>query len=423
VSVKRADEVYQVELVAGVVPMDRDFVLSWQPVVGSAPKAATFRETIDGEDYVLLMILPPEQEYATPAFPRDMVFVIDTSGSMQGTSIEQARSSLHKALGSLRPEDRFNLIEFNGAWSRLYSGMQRVDPHNLQQAGEWVSRLVAGGGTNMLPALEQALITEDSEGYLKHIIFITDGAVGNEAVLFETIVQRLGNARLFPVGIGSAPNSFFMRQAAKFGRGTYTHIGTVREVEEKMDGLFRKIDSPIATDLSIAWPGQVEAYPENIPAIYKGEPLLVVARAPQLRGEIHIRGMTAEMPWHQSLSLDTKSSQLGVGTLWARKKIEALEEAETRGRDAALVKKDIIEVALTHSLISRYTSLVAVEEIVSRMPQDLLKTTAVPNALANGQVLSAMYPRTATRATMSMIVGLISILFAGVVLLMRRMVA
>ena len=415
ISVKKIGDRFVITTVEEVVPMDRDFVLSWRPVVGNEPKAAVFRETIDGEDYLMLMMLPPAEHAEVQTLPRDMMFVIDTSGSMQGTSIDQAKASLKRALGGLRAQDRFNIIEFNTSWTRLFGAMQHPDPYYLDMAEYWVDRLSAGGGTHMLPALSMAIGGADSETQLKHIIFITDGAVGNETALFELIHRQLGDARLFPVGIGSAPNSFFMRQAAKFGRGIFTHIGGLNEVGKKMDLLYQKIDRPIATDLQIQWPGEVESYPARLPALYQGQPLIVVAKAPHLQGQVHITGVTARMPWTQSLSLETKSSQPGVGTLWARRKIEALEDERIAGRDAEAVSRDIVRVALKHRLVSRHTSLVAVEEFIARLPSDEVKTSAIPNLVAQGQV--AMFPNTATNATFTLVLGLVAALIATLILL------
>ncbi|MDA0272141.1 MAG: marine proteobacterial sortase target protein [Proteobacteria bacterium] len=410
ISVKKEAGQYRVELVEGRVSMDRDFVLNWRPVVGDEPRAAVSRETLDGEDYVLLMMLPPSVSSGAQPIARDMVFVIDTSGSMQGTSIEQAKVSLGRALDRLRPQDRFNIIEFNSSWSRLFADLQYPDAYYLKTAKDWVSRLGAGGGTNMQPALEIALAAGSEEQQLKHIVFITDGAVGNEQGLFKLISEQLGDTRLFLVGIGSAPNSFFMRQAAEYGRGTFTHIGSLSEVSEKMDQLFTMIDSPVAADIRIEWPQAPESYPTHIPAIYQGEPLLVAAKGRYLHGSIVVHGTTAAAPWSQELSLDTRTSKPGVGTIWARRKISALEDDLVKGRDATAVKNEMVQVAIAHKMVTRDTSLVAVEEIVSRLAQDTLKTGDVPNAVPYGQV--AMYPQTATSAPLSFLVGLLSLLAA-----------
>lgn len=418
ISVRRSDARHRVSLAHGRVSMDRDFVLRWRPVTGHEPQAAYFRETVAGEDYLLIMLLPPEQSSVT-TLPRDMIFVIDTSGSMSGTSISQARTSLIKALDNLRPQDRFNIIQFNNSWTRLFASVQSPDAYHLNQARAWVNQLGAGGGTHMLPALQQALADGDEEQQLKHIIFITDGAVGNERSLFDVIRTQIGNTRLFPVGIGSAPNSYFMRQAAKHGRGTYTHIGSIADVEREMDVLFQKIDSPIATDIHLNWPVQAESYPAKLPALYKGEPLLLAAKVSDLNGELVVRGKTSAAEWVRTLDLATDKENSGIGTLWARQKIEHLTDLEIEGRDAEATRLDIVSVAMAHKLVTKHTSLIAVEETVSRVPEDKLTTSAIPNALAKGQVMQhASYPKTATPAGLLFLIGFVSLLLAGATRLM-----
>lgn len=331
-------------------------------MVVSEPRAAVFRESIAGSDYLLLMVLPPdemdERQGAHVSMARDIVFVIDTSGFMHGSSIDQAKSSLQRAMKGLRPQDRFNIIEFNSQWAGLFDSLQPVDPYHLNMADIWITALVAGGGTEMHPALRVAIDTQDIESpSLKQIVFITDGAVGNERALFDLIHQQLGDIRLFPVGIGSAPNSFFMRQAAKFGAGFFTHIGSLQEVGHRMDQLFEKIESPLVTDLNINWSVETESYPQKLPTLYRGEPLVIAAKAEALGDEIHISGVTAALPWSQSVSLSGTTSQPGVGTLWARKKIESLEDQRVREGESDELKSAMTAVALQHETgVSLYQS-------------------------------------------------------------------
>lgn len=420
VRVTRREAQYDVGLVDGPVSMDRDFVLTWSPVVGTAPRAAVFREQIDGIDYVMLMVVPPERDHAIRALPRDMVMVIDTSGSMDGTSIVQARAGLQQALQRLRPEDRFNLLAFNDATTSLFPGVVPADATNLQAASRWAAGLEAGGGTMMEPALRAALgSNDDSSGYLKHVIFITDGAVANEDALFAQLSQTLGDTRFFPVGIGSAPNSYFMRRAARLGRGTHTHIGDIDEVQAQMGRLFDKIDRPVATDIEIHWPGEVDVYPRRVPAVYQGEPLVLVARADNLQGQVRITGVAADAPFEQVISLDVEQQSPGTGKYWARKKIQDLVDEGVTTRQLDQFKDEIIEVALAHSLVSRFTSLVAVEEIVSRPPSEQVRAASVRNAVAQGQRLQVRYPQTATRAQQSLLISLALLVIAAVLLLVR----
>lgn len=413
IAVSRHKDQYEVLLDNGPVSMDRDFVLNWIPVPTDTPQAAVFRESLSDEDYVLLMLLPPTQRSAVVPLTRDVVFVIDTSGSMSGVSITQAKASLQRALKRLRPGDRFNVVAFNESWQRLFDDLESADPFLQSMADQWVDNLAAGGGTNIQPALEQAigLLQQVDVGaqQLQQIVFITDGAVGNEAALFELIHQQIGDIRLFPVSIGSAPNSYFMERAARFGRGAFTHIGSLQEVESNMDLLLEKIDAPVATNITISWPGEVESYPERLPTLYQGEPLIVVAKAHNLQGEVHISGATASMPWLQTLDISGQQSRPGVGTLWARRKIASLEDQRVREGATQEIRQAMIDVAIQHKIVSRHTSLVAVEETVSRPRNADMAKTTLANQLPHGQQMQ--FPKTATSSTLLLLMGLLMLGF------------
>ncbi|MEK6216264.1 MAG: VWA domain-containing protein, partial [Boseongicola sp.] len=273
---------YAVTLAGNRVPMDHDFELLWRPVASSSPRAMVFTETLQGEPHYLLMVMPPDiGEATTVRMPREMIFIVDTSGSMHGVSIEQAKRALQRALGGLQPEDRFNVIEFNSHANPLFATSVAADVAALSSAKDFVRQLQANGGTNMRSALQHALRSAASESHLKQIIFITDGAVGNEEGLFALIETGLGNARLFTVGRGSAPNSWFMRKAAEAGRGSFTTISSLHEVGEKMDRLFQKLEQPQVTNIAVQWPSSVvvDPYPAVVPDLYLGEPVTVKVKA------------------------------------------------------------------------------------------------------------------------------------------------
>lgn len=414
VRISKDIQYHHIEFQNSIEKMDRDFVLQWAPTLGGEPQAAVFKETIENEDYLMLMLLPPQQglQDKNQFLARDMIFIIDTSGSMQGTSIIQARESLALALTRLRPEDNFNIIEFNSNYTSLYHQPQRADSHNIKNAINWVSRLKANGGTEMSGALRAALTQMEQTGRLQQIVFITDGAVGNESALFQLIHQYLGDTRLFTVGIGSAPNSYFMRKAAEFGRGSFTHIGSTREVKSSMEALFLKLESAVVSHITIQWPFNVEAYPQKLPDLYIGEPLLLSAKTSAVHGVVQIDGFTANNTWSKTLQLDIENQSAGVASIWARAKVESLEDQKHRGKDADEVREQVLDVALSHKLVTAYTSFVAVEKEISRAQTDSLNTSAVPNLVAKGQVPQVQtlsYPQGATSAELSFILGFISI--------------
>ncbi|MCG8460656.1 MAG: VWA domain-containing protein, partial [Holophagales bacterium] len=194
---------HRVELEAGVVAANRDFVLSWQPVRGREPRAAFFAEKHGEHTYALMMVMPPHDRHAETRLPRETIFVFDKSGSMSGESMRQARRALFAALDRLSPEDHFNLVHFDSSAHRLFEGSVPADGSHLAIARRRIASLKANGGTEMLSALRLALESSELDLGLRQVIFVTDGSVGNEGELFSYIRSHLGRSRLFTVGIGS----------------------------------------------------------------------------------------------------------------------------------------------------------------------------------------------------------------------------
>ncbi|MCU7937733.1 MAG: marine proteobacterial sortase target protein [gamma proteobacterium symbiont of Bathyaustriella thionipta] len=420
ITITQTEHLYQIDLQSTQVSMDRDFVLKWRPQVGQKPKAALFNErksnNDDNENYLMLMLMPPQFLPDENRLPREMLFVIDTSGSMNGTSIRQAKSSLSYALTRLSEQDSFNIIEFNSQTQALFSQSVMADKNNINQAQNFVSSLQAGGGTEMAPALIAALKDNIGEGFLRQVVFITDGSVGNETQLFSIIHTHLKEARLFTIGIGSAPNSYFMTKAAHFGRGSFTYIGTVDEVQQKMSALFNKLESPVLSHLSIEWPQKSEVYPERVPDLYMGEPLIVSAKIAELKGEVIIKGQTQQGSWQRKINLQQGGQHNGISTIWARSKISALMDKKIDNQSTeSETKSQVIEVALQHQLLSKYTSFIAVDETPVRDNADAIRKESVANLLPEGQSIQQIrknysFPQTATPATRNIIIGLLILL-------------
>jgi len=413
VSVAEKGGRYQVTLSAGHVPMDHDFELVWQPVPSAKPRAMAFTQTVDGRPFHLLMVVPPDQDEAPlERMPREIILVVDTSGSMHGVSIAQAKRAVHLALQGLQPTDRFNVIEFNSYTSALHPASVEASPSNISNALNFVQQLQANGGTKMRPALSKALSGKPPETHLRQIVFITDGSVGYEDEMFSMIEAGLGNARLFTVGIGSAPNSLFMRKAAEAGRGSYTFISALHEVREKMASLFRKLEHPQITDIEIQWPSSVvvDSYPETVPDLYLGEPVTVKAGASgdyRDGDTVRVSGNSVKGAWSTTLALQSPQQSEGIGALWARARIAELIDLERRSDSPVDTRAAIVETAIGHHLVSKYTSLVAVDKTPVRPAGDALSSEQVPNLMPYGQSTNAIFgfPATATSAPMLRMIG------------------
>ena len=387
-----------VTLASGAVPADRDFELLWKPAQSKIPGVGLFRETVGGAEYVLAFVTPPTVPAdAAERRPREVILVIDNSGSMGGTAMVQARASLQFALRRLAPEDRFNIIRFNHTMTQLFPAPVAGDATNVARATAWVDALRAEGGTEMLPALEAALAdaAPGDTHRLRQVVFLTDGAIGNEQQLLDTIAQRRGRSRIFTVGIGSAPNSYLMTRAAEMGRGTFTHVGAVDEVAERMQGLFAKLEAPVVTGLSVDFgTNPADATPGLLPDLYRGEPLVLAARLARPDGTLEIKGSIGDQPWVVTLPLAGAAEGQGLSKMWARRKIADAEVARTlRTSTPEAADKAILQLALDHSLVSRLTSLVAVDQPLSRPAGVQLTRADIPLNLPAGWDFDKVFGR------------------------------
>lgn len=406
----------------GAILMDRDVIVRWKPKASQAPAAALFHQQWQGEDFLMAMVLPPAT--TGQVLRRELLFVIDTSGSMAGESIRQARSALLRGLDTLRPGDRFNIIQFNSQAHALYLEPVPADGHYLARARQYVQDLEAEGGTEMTGALSLAMgmdSKEDSE-LVRQMVFMTDGAVGNESALFDQIRNGLGNRRLFTVAIGSAPNMYFLREAARWGRGQYTAVHNTEDVDSALGKLFAAMEAPVMTDVHVAWPeASADAVPAKPGDLFHGQPLIQVVRGVPGKGELTVSGQLAGgRDWVTRLDLASAAEGQGLDRQWARGRIDGwMDAARLEGREPD--EAAIVELSLRHGVMSPFTSFVAVEERVSRPQSEHLEQASVPTLLpAGSQPGMLRYPQTATYAPLMTALGLVGLMFSLAIVMLNR---
>lgn len=394
-------ETHLISPTVGRIKMDRDFVLRWMPAPNAVPEAAVYTETFAGEEYVLIMLVPPHGNESQHVVAREVILVVDTSGSMAGAPLEQALGALTVAVERLNPGDTFNLIEFNSDTRALFAASVMATHSNKRAAIDWLRGLVANGGTEMAGALERALAVT-KEDRLRQIVFMTDGSVANEAQLFRLIRGRLGANRLFTVGIGPAPNRHFMEKAARFGRGTHIQISQPDEVRQKMEALLLKLERPALTDIHVEWSGAepVEVWPHRIGDLYAGEPVMIAARTRGAGSQVSLSGASESGFWLRQLELPVGTSVPGVATVWAREKLSGLSDRMLEADDPETIREEMIAVALEHGLVSRFTSLVAVDRKPLRPSWEKTTSRNVPLVAPHNPlgVRLGGFPVTATEA-------------------------
>jgi Ca-activated chloride channel family protein len=370
---------------AEAAQLDRDFELTWSANMSYEPEVALFAQEKDNNIYLMLMAIPPKNDvFKRSDRPRELIFIIDSSGSMSGSSMVQAKESLYEALERLKPTDRFNIIDFDSNFEPLYDSAQMATKINLNYAKRFIRKIDADGGTEMYKPIDFALKSRNSESknYLRQIVFITDGQSSNEESIFNNVSYNIKNDRFFTIGIGSAPNSYLLTKLADFGRGAFTFIGSQTAVSQKMNRLFEMLESPALTDIQVNFPPEItsELAKDVIHDLYAGETITAAFKMNVLPDSLEITGKTIDGTFNKTITIDKLSDSSGIDILWARRKIDRLTDFYNNtyaqsNKDSA--KRVITDLALDYHLVSRFTSLVAVDITPSRPENEELITQAI----------------------------------------------
>ena len=252
--------------------------------------------------------------------------------------------------------------------------------------------LEADGGTEMLPALKTALAGR-ADGRLRQVIFLTDGAIGNEDQMIAQIAKNGGDSRVFMVGIGSAPNTHLMRQMSEAGRGTFTHIGNVDDVLSQMIKLVDRLTAPVMTDIKAEVAGaDLDFSPMALPDLYRGEPLLLYGRGKTVSGKLKLSGNLGGTRWERTINLSKAIPSNAVAKSWARRRIgevEALRWTDKIDHDSA--DRMIEALGMMHHLVTSRTSLVAVDETPARPAGQTLREEELPLLLPEGWDFASLF--------------------------------
>ena len=351
---------------------NKDFILRYD-IAGKAVQDALLTHASDKGRFFTLILQPPERVTAEDVTPKELVFVLDTSGSMSGFPIEKAKETMKLALDNLYPSDTFNLITFSGDTHVLFPKPVPATKENMNKAQAFLQSRSGGGGTEMMTAIKAALAPSDDQSHVRIVCFMTDGYVGNDMEIVSEI-QKHQNARVFSFGIGNAANRFLLDKMAEVGRGEVEYVTLQDDGSAAARRFHERIRNPLLTDISIDWNGLpvADVYPQRIPDLFGAKPVILTGRfANASRATIRLKGKMAGSDFVREIPVEFPEAMVShdvLAPLWARARIDSLMGQDylgaQHGNMQAGLKETITQLGIEYRLMTQFTSFVAVEEMI-----------------------------------------------------------
>nr|WP_315481015.1 VIT and VWA domain-containing protein [uncultured Rhodoferax sp.] len=394
---------------------NRDFILNYR-LAGDKIETGVMLYKGHDENFFLAMVEPPKAPAATAITPREYIFVVDISGSMHGFPLDTAKVVLRELIGGLRPSDTFNVLLFSGSNSFLSPQSVPATKANIDQAIRTIDKQGGGGSTELIPALKRVYAQPKNADVSRTVVVVTDGYVTVEREAFELVRNNLSSANVFSFGIGSSVNRHLMEGLARAGMGEPFIITQPAEAAEQAARFRKMIDSPVLTNVKVRFEG-LDVYdvePRQLPDLLAQRPLIVFGKwKGEAKGKLVVEGNTANGPLQNSLPITAASTDTAaLRHLWARHRIAALSDQEAlEGGSAA--KDAITDLGLKYSLLTQYTSFLAVDQVVrNKAPADspsVNQPSPLPQGVENS-ALGAEVPSTPEPATWGAILVTLSVL-------------
>lgn len=372
------------------VSLDRDVVVRWKAAqlkIGvELDVARPGKGPASEHSFGLLTLVPPAVEAKMNAVSRDLIVLLDTSGSMSGLPLDQARRFTAALIDTLQDHDTLELIEFSSSPRRWKSQPVSATPSNRKEAQSWLSKLRASGGTEMASGIIEALSPLRQEA-MRQVVLITDGLIGSEHEVLTAISQRLpSGSRVHTIGVGSGVNRSLTQPAARAGRGVELVMGLGEDVEVAIRRLLARTTAPLITDVELTGDALVMSAPQRLPDVYSGSPALLSMKLKASGGTLIVRGRTAAGDFEETVqvkALDRAEGSRAVSTLFARELVEDLETQRIvepgRQVDAA-----VQALGLDFQISTRLTSWVAISEQMTVDPRLPRRNVTQPHELAFG---------------------------------------
>lgn len=390
-NVRNQGEAIALQLAAGDNIPNKDLILRYQ-VSGDRTQPTVLTTETDQGAHFASYVIPAVTYRADEIVPKDVVFLMDTSGSQSGDPIVKSKELMRRFINGLNPNDTFTIIDFASTTRQLSSTPLANTASNRQKALSYINNLDANGGTELMNGINAVnKFPAARDGRLRSVVLITDGYIGNDNEVIAAVQKNLkpGN-RLYSFGVGSSVNRYILERLAEVGRGTVQVVRQDESTTEVAEKFFRQINNPVLTNIQVQWQGEgaaPEIYPQIIPDLFAEQPLVLFGRkSDRANGKLKITGVAAGGErYEQTLDVNfgKSNSNLGIAQLWGRAKIKSLMNQMFGGEVKSLVDA-VTQTALNYRLLSQYTAFVAVSEEVRVNPDGGKITVQVPVELPEG---------------------------------------
>ena len=386
---------------------NRDFVLNYR-LSGANTQAGLLVHRDKKQGYFSLLIEPPAIPREQDITPREMVFVLDTSGSMEGEPMDASKVFMRHAMRNLRQDDYFRIIHFGDNASELTNGPVKATRKNMLQGLSYISKLKASGGTEITPAIRKAFSSPRINQTVRVVVFLTDGYIGNENEVLKLIHKKIDDARIYAFGVGTSVNRFLLSEMGRVGRGFARYIDPTENPNEVAIKLAHKLESPILTDISIDWRKLKvsDVTPQIIPDLFSGDSIRIQGKYEglgletiQVQGKV--RGKNGSLPLLLNLPKDNyyEESTSAIPLVWARstisdymRQINTPKAMKVSGLSNEELEFKVTTLGLNHSLATRWTSFVAVPRRVVNPNPGITPNRKVPLPMVKGTTTNAYPP-------------------------------
>ncbi len=384
IKIQKNRSITRVSLAKRDVIANQDLILRYQ-VMGAKTQATVLTQRNQQGGHFATYLIPAVNYKPEQIVPKDVIFLIDTSGSQSGAAIEQSKELMRQFISGLNEDDTFNIIDFANSTSKLADEPLANTRENRAQALAYVSKLDANGGTELMNGINTVLnFPAAADGRLRSIVLLSDGLIGNDEEVIGKIREKLepGN-RLYSFGVGHSTNRFLLNRLAELGRGTVTILPPKEDAVEVADKFFREINNPVVTNIEVKWIGEGKApeiYPQQSPDLFASQPLILYGRKQDSKnGKLKIIGTVAGGQSYEKV-LDVNFQQVSgnsaIAQLWGRSRIKDLMN-QMYGRENPQGVSAVTQTALDYNLLSKYTAFVAVDD--SKENNNLLSQTPRSN--------------------------------------------